>query len=398
MNAVAQYIKKAGLFRPREKFLILELTSSGTNGLFLGVDEEKNIIVEKLAKDIDLKKFFHSPLRRVTQQSWEGEYFFKSHRKVIAVADADIATTIPIPLTLHREREAVNDQIFLPELENLVAQAMGKIFNQCRTEAAARLRIDELDAVLVGAKAKHFKVGKHSVVNPVGFTDKTISLLLELTFTSRATFESLQQFFNAPEDFFFAEAPQVRLSSLSRARKLPINLISPARDGTSLFVLEKAKDEYPVLYREKFAWSFDPLFRRIAARMGVSEAAACDLYDLYARRGMSETAARVFKNMIDPVVKELFAEIEKGKLKGFVYIEALHALPFELPRKKDGVVFEGLPLDEILQDLGFAEIKGKSLPATVLARYLFPFVEAYFDKTTSDINQKLRRRLHWLTK
>jgi len=397
VNVIAQYVKKLGLFRKREKFLILELTPSGTNGLFLSVDEDRNIIIEKLAEGINLKKFFQSPMRRVTQQSWEGEYFFKSHRKVIAVADAKIATTIPIPLTLDRDRDAIADAVTLPELENIVAQAMGKIFNQCRTEAAGRLRIDELDAVLVGAKAKHFKVGKNSVVNPVGFTGKTISLLLELTFTGREAFESLQQFFNAPEDFFFAESPQVRLSSLARARTLPINLIVPSTNGTSLYILEKAKSDYPVLYREKFAWSFDPLFRRIAVGMGVSEAVARDLYEQYSRRDMSESALRFFKKMLDPVVEELFTEIEKGKLKGFIYVEAPHALPFELPYKKDGVVFDGFPLDEIVRDLGFTEICGKALPANVLAHYLFPFIEAYFDKTNSDINQKLRRRLHWLT-
>jgi hypothetical protein len=317
---------------------------------------------------------------------------------VIAVADAGIATTIPIPLTLDRDPEAVDEQIFLPELENMVAQAMGKLFNNCRTEAAARLRIDELDTVLVGAKAKYFKVGKNSVVSPVGFAGKTISLLLELTFTGRETFESLQQFFNAPEDFFFAEAPQVRLLSLARAHKLPINLVVPAGEGSSLFVLEKAKDEYPILYREKFAWSFDPLFRRVAAAMDISESVARDVYELYARHGMSEAASRVFKKIIDPIVDELFSEIERGKLKGFIYIEAPHSLPFELPRKHEGLVFDGLPLDEIVEDLGFAEIRGKSLPPRVLSHYLFPFIESYFDKTKSDINQKLRRRLHWLTK
>ena len=31
-----------------------------------------------------------------------------------------------------------------------------------------------------------------------------------------------------------------------------------------------------------------------------------------------------------------------------------------------------------------------------ISRHLLPFIEAYFDKSNSDINQKLRRRLHWL--
>ncbi len=355
-------------------------------------------MIERLLEHIDLKKFFSSPVRRITQQSWEGEYFFKDHRKVIAVADADLATTIPVPLTLERDPGAADEQIFLSELENMIAQAMGKVFNQCRAEAAERIHVDELDTVLVGAKAKHFKVGRNSVVSPVGFTGKSISLLLEMTFTGRGTFEGLQQFFNAPEEFFFAEAPQSRLLSLSRARKAPINLIAPSGDGSSLFVLEKAKDEYPVLYRERFAWSFAPLFRRIAAAMGVSEPAARGLYDLYTRGGMSETASRVFKKLIQPVTDELFAQVEKGKLKGFVYVESPHALPFSLPHKADGVVFEALPLDEILHDLGFAELKGRPRPPYQVSHDLRPFIEAYFETPRSGINQKLRRRLHWLTR
>ena len=218
-------MKKPTIFKPREKFLILAIGPAGTDGLFLSVDEDRNIIFEKRAPGIDLKKFFASPMRSVTQKSWEGSYFFKAHRKVIAVADSSLATTIPIPLDLPREPGTEKAEVILPELENMIAQAMGKIFNQCRSEAAKRLRIHEIDTIMVGAKARNFKVDGHLVVNPVGFTGRKISLLLELTFTGRALFGDLKQFFNAPEDFFFAESAQARLASLARARELPLNLI-----------------------------------------------------------------------------------------------------------------------------------------------------------------------------
>ena len=140
----------------KEKFLILEIVPSGVHGLFLTLREDRTITLEKFVRNINLKKFLRMPLRRVTQKAWEGEYLFKSHRKVIVTADSALATTIPLPLELPRERTDAKFEITLSELENLIAQAMGKIFNQCRSEAAKRLAIHELDTILVGAKARQF--------------------------------------------------------------------------------------------------------------------------------------------------------------------------------------------------------------------------------------------------
>jgi hypothetical protein len=391
-------MKKSILFKSREKFLVLAIGPAGVDGLFLSVDEDRNIIFEKRVKNLDLKKFLASPMRSVAQKSWEGNYFFKAHRKVIAVTDSSLATTIPIPLDLPRDPGVEKSEVVLPELENMIAQAMGKIFNQCRSEAAHRLGVHEVDTIMVGAKARNFKVDGHLVVNPVGFTGKHISLLLELTFTGRALFEDLKQFFNAPEDFFFAESAQARLASLARARKLPLNLIvDEGPRGASLYILEKTKDGHPVLYREKLTWSFDVLFTRIAAEFGVGEVVARELYRAYLGGSMSEVAARAFKKFIDPAVEQFLKEIGKGKLKGFVYMDAEHNLPFALPHKHGAVIFEQFPLAEILAQLGFANRDGKYCDSDAVdARHLLPFIEAYFDKSNSDINQKLRRRLHWL--
>jgi len=391
-------VKKIQLFKPREKFLVLAIGPSGADGLFLSVDEDRNIIFEKRVKNIDLKKFFASPMRSVTQKSWEGNYFFKAHRKVIAAVDSSLATTIPIPLDLTREHGVEHGEVVLPELENLIAQAMGKIFNQCRSEAAKRLAIHEIDTIMVGAKARNFKIDGHLVVNPVGFTGKKISLLLELTFTGRALFEDLKQFFNAPEDFFFAESAQARLAALARVRKLPLNLIvdEGPRRGASLFVLEKTKDGHPVLYREKLAWSFDVLFLRIASELGISESAAREMYRAYLGKSMSENAARAFKKFIDPAVEQFLKEVGRGKLKGFAYMDAEHDMPFPLPHKHGAIIFDQFPLAEILQQLGFMDREGGHSSDAVISRHLLPFIEAYFDKSNSEINQKLRRRLHWL--
>ncbi len=381
----------------KEKFLILEILPSGANGLFLTVREDRTIELEKFVGNINLKKFLRTPLRRVTQKAWEGEYLFKSHRKVIATADSKLATTIPLPLDLPRERADVKFEITLPELENLIAQAMGKIFNQCRSEAAKRLNIHELDTILVGAKARNFKVDGKSVVNPAGFTGKKISLVLEMRFTTRAMFEDLKPFFNAPDDFFFTEGPQTRLFSIARTRKLPLNLIIAEEGDAAVYVLQDTKDGHPVLYREKLGWDFHNLIRNIATELHVSTSVAHDLYEQYRARTMSESAARAFKKILDPAVDDFFEALAKKNIRGFVYIDADHDLPFELPHRVHGATVEAMPIGEILEALDFPrEAADSRLSQRILSRHLLPFLEAYFDKSNSDINQKLRRRLHWL--
>jgi hypothetical protein len=391
-------VKKPNFLRPREKFLILEISPKGTNGLFLSVDEDRTINFEKFARNINLKKFFKSPVRLVTQKSWEGQHIFKkSRRRVIASADPSLATTIPIPLDLTRESGYSKSEITLPEMENLIAQAMGKIFNQCRNEAARRLNLHEIDTILVGAKTKDFKVDGKSVVNPAGFTGKKLTLLLELTFTTRDIFEDLKQFFNSPEDFFFAEAPQTRLFSLARGKKLPMSLIVADDTDAALFVLERAKGEHAVLYREKLDWNFNTLFNTITKEYGVSEKMARELYRGYLRGHMSEAAKRIFKKTIQPALSHFLNSTDKAKLQGFVYIDAPHELPFEFPYKWGSATFAELPLQEVLSQLDFqADLKNFKTPAGVLSRHLLPFIEAYFDRSNSGINKKLRRRLHWL--
>ncbi len=89
---------KFDLFKPKEKFLILEILPAAANGLFMSVDEDRNLVCEKFAEGVDLKKFLKSPAQRISQKTWEGKHLFDSRRRVIAIADPAVATTIPIPL------------------------------------------------------------------------------------------------------------------------------------------------------------------------------------------------------------------------------------------------------------------------------------------------------------
>ncbi|HVO28628.1 MAG TPA: hypothetical protein VMT81_01445 [Candidatus Paceibacterota bacterium] len=400
MNAISRVAERTKrLLAPREKFLVLEITPDGTNALFLGVDEDRGLVFEKTIPKADLARLLRSPLQRISQKSWEGEYFFKSHRKIIVSADPSLATTMPIPLELSRERARWKEEITLDELENLIAQAMAKIFTQCRSEAAKRLGIDDIHAIMVGAKAEQFRVDGHAVMNPIGFTGKKATFLLELTFTSRDLFENLKQYFNSPDEFFFVESPQAFLLALSRVRRLPLGVLAPNGDrGTSLFIFQNVDGGHPVLYREAVGWSFDQIFRSIEDAFGVTRRTAKDLYHAYRNGELSETAARHFRKTLQPALDALLADVEKAKVAGPVYFDTPYPIPFDAPHRHKGATFDVLPVGELLAELGLKADPGISDDAMRASfRRLAPFLESYFAKDTSEINQKLRRRLHWLS-
>jgi hypothetical protein len=381
----------------REKFLVLEIVAEGVNGMFLSLDEDRAIVIEKYVRGIDLAKFLGRPWRRATQQAWEGEYLFKDHRRVIAVADSALATTMPIPVTLVRDPSDVKLPLTVAELENLIAQEMAKIFTACRTEAASRLGVHELDTVLVGEKAHAFAIDGNAVADPVGLPGKKVTLFIELTFTGRPLFETLAPFFNGPDEFYFAESAQSRLSALARVRPLPLALIA----SPSLFVFEpsRGKNFHPILYRESFAWNFDSLFAPFREMFGVSEAVARALYARYREGGFSDHAGRAMMRAFAPTVETLLDEVSQRKLQGSVFFDVPHAAPFSVPQRHGEALLEDLPLDEVLSHVGFYGVKGaasQGIDRQLLSRHLLPLVEAYFDKSNTEINRKLRRRLHWL--
>ncbi len=389
---------KLNLFPRREKFLVLDIAPAGSSALFLSVTPDRKLIFEKLVKGIDLKKFLGSTTQKVARTSWEGEMLFKgSRRKVIAAAHPSLATTVPIPLSLAREHGTAESEITLTELENMIAQAMAKTFNQCRNEAGKRLGTDELDTILVGAKARSFAVDGNAVMNPVGFPGKKVNLILELTFTGRELFGELHQFFKAPEEFFFVESPQVRLGLIARGRSLPLNLITADGPMTSLFIFEKVQDRYPVLYRERLDWDPGSILAAVMDNLAVSYSAAGSLYRRYREGEMSAAASRAFKKIIDAPLAGLFAAIEKSGIHGTAYLDLPFELPFALPHRDGKLTLAAVPVAELLAAARFSADfeKVRESPA-VISRYLSPFLESYFDDADPAVNEKLRRRLHWL--
>jgi hypothetical protein len=372
------------LWKPREKFLILDIAPERTKGLLLSVDEDKNIAPEKHWDDFSFKGTQSHSVQNLRK------------RKLIVSADSSLATTISFPVELKRDLGMARHPITIAELEALLAQVISKEFASRRREASVRLGLHELDTILVNAKAENFKVDRHAIMNPVGFSGKTIEVVLELAFTTRAIFENLKNFFNAKDGFFFTETARAGLRALSKFEALPVNLVFLKPHGASGFMLEKAAWGTSV-HREQLDWSLNSIFESIKTAFPVPHDVVLRIYHAFLNEETSEHFRHALHKVMKPTIEKFFEAVRSSKLRGRAYIHAAVPLPFKVPLREGRVVMHELPLRDVLQKSGFSfDASEWEFPDSEMFVRLAPFLEFYNDKSESEINHRLRRRLHWL--
>lgn len=386
------------IFSPpsKEKFLIVDVAPNGASALFLDFDERRELVFRKLVENINFKDFLASQAGSIFQKSWEGKYFFKSRRRLVVLADAAFATTIPIPLDFRRNAEIVEKPITLDEVEDWFAHAIAKVFTKCRLEAGRRLGTGDVDTVLVGQRIDQVAIDGRVVIDPVGHSGKKVSFVIELTFASRELSETLAPFFNSPGEFFFAEAPQVQLSALARILPLPVSIIT-ARDGqSSLFVFQEAEKGCVVVYREPFLWDGEAVIRSIVADLGIPPSVAEEIYSMYVRGEVSDAAKKHLDTLVASSSERFLQALDKANIRGLVYLDAPRDLPFPLPRHRRHVVIENIPVNSLLEKFGFSTRSETFIAPRIALRYLAPFFELYFNNNQSELNELLRKKLHWL--
>ncbi len=377
-------MKLQDLWKPRERFLILDIAPKKTQWLLLSVDEEKNIVPEKFWDDFSF------------EEAQSKKFAKLGKRKLIVSADPSLTAVISFPVEFQRGPEISSHAITSEELENMFSQAIGKVFNARRREASARLKLHELDTILVNVKIRHCKVDGHSVLNPVGFKGKHIHAVFELTFTTRGIFENLKHFFNAKEGFFFTESAHAGLRALAGVESPPLSLLVLGTGGSSTFLLERTPWGQ-VISQEEIRWPLRSMFEAIATALPVSHDTVLRLYHLYLTNDTSDNFRRAFGRILKDETDKLLAEVKKSKAKGNMYLHTPVPLPLVTPLRHGAATIQDVPIINVLDRAGF-KVDFSEWPATdseVFMR-LAPFLDFYHDKSDSEINHALRRRLHWL--
>jgi len=103
----------------------------------------------------------------------KGIIFFKAHRKVIVAGGFHACDDHPDPARSRRANpERKRARLFCRSSRTSSPRRWERSLISAVGEAAKRIAIHEIDTILVGEKARDFKVDGHLVVNPVGFSGR----------------------------------------------------------------------------------------------------------------------------------------------------------------------------------------------------------------------------------
>ncbi len=350
----------------------------------MGLDNDKNLSLEKSWDKFPLEKWRESKLNKLRR------------RNLIVSADPSSAVTMSYPVEMKRAPEDRAIQLGMIELENLLSQSIGKEFGPGRAEAASRLGLHELDTVLGNAEADNFKIDGHAVVNPLSFPGKIVGGVMRLTFASRPFFDQLKYFFGSGDGFFFTSDARAGLFLLSRLREREVNLAIAGNEGVSCFSFAKSSWG-SVIYEDKFNWLHDSLVAALVSEFKFGRETASLVYEKYLAGNVSEGFGRFLGKTIRPEMNIFLSGLKSSRLKGEVFLPSPLPLPINYPSRCGRLTLCDLPAGEVADKLGFRlNFSEWPMSAGEVFMRLAPFFEFYYDKHESEINHRLRRRIHWL--
>jgi len=338
--------------------------------------------------------------------------------KVIFVLEPRLATTKHVSTKIIREegRKIIDEA----DLDNLISQAIWQVFDKERGLAADKMFLDDLDVLLADVKIRNLKIDGHHVINPLGFTAKTVEIFLSQTFAPRDFFETMRSLFPSNQFVLISEAGSLGADVLARfygcggiKRKnsgdfafVFANLNSVKSDVYG--VLAGESDVHKIWYLDSFDMGRNDFYANFGKHFMLPAHVAEDVVWRCARGEVSSffavklekimrkewaafcgrmasviSGSREFKNIKNI---QIFMRAEEG------FPEVLYS---ETARLRDGRKIEIVPviLSDVVSRLGFSVVSKKhAIP-------FFPVVgilsmHCYLDDW---LNKIANRRLRWLT-
>ncbi len=361
------------LFKKKEKFLLLDVSPKKISGILISLDDQKRI--KKIKSWANLER----------RSSAGRQPMIPGVNKVIAACDPELAFKIFVPLLMAREE--TSEPVGRVELENAIAQAISKIFNHYRREASLVLNADELDTILADSNVSEFEVDGHRVINPLGFKPEEMRAVIEMTFTSRKTFERVKSV-KKNTDIFFTEKGQAQASAAGRAESKRVDFLKIGNDKSYFYPGERSGTFYR---RYEINWSIGDIVAEISQAWSLDEEAARNIYDYYVRESASRHMDKHLAKILSKPVKTLSGHVKKLKTGKKIHITG--NVPASLIGRDR---FREINFDDFSAKSGFAFDESDFGSKTEAFRQLASFFEFYYDNSDNEINGWLKRRLSWL--
>lgn len=292
------------------------------------------------------------------------------------ILDLDSGSAATIFSFVEIIRDDSQEELGMIDLENYISQAIWKLFDGLRAETAERLGVQEADMVLTDARVMGIKIDGHQVVNPQGFTGKTIEILLGITMVRRDKFA---------ENSYLFEGGAVRAYLLAKKLDFADTIYVEVHDDTTTMFSITPRG---ITYMSAFDWGGRDLINSIKNELDVQSFTAGGIYNRHANGNVSDHVSR----RLDKIFYDALGEFVNGvtaSIKSFlgtrnsnvppVYLRTFFPIPESLHRKR----------------FPFGDKRIRFMPS-IGETDLQVFVDDEVHDTYMELNNLAKRRIKWL--
>ncbi len=292
------------------------------------------------------------------------------------ILDLDSKSAVTIFTSVSVVRSNPHEELGAVDLENYISQAIWKLFDKCRSEAAERLDVNEVDLLLTDARIMGVKIDGNTILNPRGFTGRELEIFLSITMTKRDMFVEGHSIFEGGVIRAYLLAKE---NTLDNAIYAEIN-----RDVTNIFIISTSE----IAYSEEFKWGIANIIGAISEQLNVAEPVAFSIYHKYINGEISLRVSReidkIFYTCFDNFIGGITANIKKIVGKSAmaippVYIKSSISLPKSVWRKRFYFKKKQIKLFEVSGNLDIKK-----------------FIEDEVHEIYNELNQLAQRRIKWL--
>ncbi len=261
-----------------------------------------------------------------------------SERVKLLGLDSSEATTIFSSILILRDSKKPLTEV---DLENYISQAIWKFFDRHRSEAARRLKINEIDIVLNDARVVRIKVDGHQVLNPEGFEGKEIEICLGGTLMERN---------KAVNSMHVFETGTLNAYLLLKDKGIESAIYAEIMDDiTRVFF---TTDTY-TSFLDEFDWGKNDLLESISLKLGIDMQTSEGVYESFLNNQVSTRIEKLIKEIFDSsfsnFIKGLDACVNNfsslGTLKNhpifvksFNFPESIYSKQFPIGKNKSKII------------------------------------------------------------
>jgi len=297
------------------------------------------------------------------------------------------------------------------ELENAILNLAWRLYDKERIFVSQKLKISEWDVVLADSKISDPRIDDRKVLNPIGFSGKSLSFCLENTYLNYLFWENIKDVLErwGGELIFCAEKNLIfdKISSLIEGKER-IAFVEITSRSTSAAVLGNYLNSY-----RSFDWGSINLIKSLSQRLGISLEQAEELKTIYSQGALSEAAHEWFKKLFEKELRLLaqginlaFKDMGLNEKISHIYLtgdlaELPDLIPFLENQKWNAAIFVDPPKIQfydalqLMKDLNLEliDFNEKKLSINFVINLAAIFLG---DNKYQAMNKILKRRIKWL--